>query len=84
MQHCSMLFNNCLRSSDLNTLLNRAGAGLEIPQDAIMALDVALKHSTADNVLCTAVSRNFFFEGSGTTPISGGAEVSISNFLKCS
>lgn len=53
----------------------RAGSGLEIPQDAIQALDVALKHSAADSSLCTTVGRSFFFEGGGTQPISGGAEV---------
>ena len=48
---------------------------MEMPADAIQALDVALKHSAADNALCTMVNRNFFFQGSQPSPLGGGVEV---------
>lgn len=53
----------------------RVSSGLDVPQDAIQVLDVALKQGASNNALCSTVSRNFFFEGSGSFPISGGAEV---------
>ena len=52
-------------------------AGTEFPQDAVQALDVALKHGTALNPECHAVARAFFFRGSQTKSISNGAEVSM-------
>ena len=48
---------------------------MEMPADAIQTLDVALKHSAADNALCTMVNRNFFFQGSTPSSLGGGVEV---------
>ena len=54
----------------------RGQGGSDIPQDAIQALDVALKYGTLLNPLCTAVSRAFFFPDPDTThSLGGGAEV---------
>ncbi len=54
----------------------RGDGAPDIPQDAIQALDVALKHGTLLNPLCTAVNRAFFFPDPDTIQsLGGGAEV---------
>lgn len=53
--------------------------GTDIPQDAIQCLDVALKHGTMLNPLCTSVNRAFFFpDPDSTHSLSNGAEVGSS------
>lgn len=50
----------------------------ELPQDAVQALDVALKHGTLLNPMCTAVNHGFFFYDPRTTHTLGnGAEVGL-------
>ncbi|KAK9811199.1 hypothetical protein WJX73_009529 [Symbiochloris irregularis] len=50
-------------------------AGQEFPQDAVQALDVALKHGTALNPDIEAVARAFFIRSERAEPIGRGAEV---------
>lgn len=52
--------------------------GSEIPQDAIHALDVALKHGTSLRPECQSFARAFFFyDPSIVRPLGNGAEVSL-------
>ncbi|KAK9827384.1 hypothetical protein WJX81_005044 [Elliptochloris bilobata] len=54
----------------------RGKGGADIPQDAIQALDVALKHNTAMNPKCQAFARAFFWQDPDKVrPLGGGAEV---------
>ena len=49
--------------------------GGEVPQDAVQALDVALKHSTALRDDCDTMARAFFFHNCPSFSIGNGAEV---------
>ena len=54
--------------------------GSEIPQDAIHALDVALKHGTSLRPECQSFARAFFFyDPSIVRPLGNGAEVSLAS-----
>ena len=54
------------------------GRESEMPQDAIQALDVALKHATMMDPRCTPVARAFyFFDPSAVRSLGGGAEVRV-------
>ena len=49
--------------------------GADFPQDAVQALDVALKHGTSLNAATEAVGRAFFLRNERSHPIGRGAEV---------
>jgi hypothetical protein len=56
----------------------RGQAGGDVPQDAIQALDVALKHGTALKANCQAFARAFFWDDpTKVRPLGGGAEVGL-------
>lgn len=56
----------------------RGQGGGDVPQDAIQALDVALKHGTALKANCQAFARAFFWDDpTKVRPLGGGAEVRL-------
>ena len=56
-------------------------SGAEVPQDAIQALDVALKHGTALRDDCESLARAFFFRNSPSFSIGNGAEVRLTQII---
>ena len=66
----------------IRSCICRGGGPPELPQDAIQALDVALKHGTLLNPMCTGINHSFYFYDPKTTHTLGnGAEVGTLNPL---
>ncbi|KAK9804830.1 hypothetical protein WJX72_007669 [[Myrmecia] bisecta] len=62
---------------DIQSLVDfvQGRSGGEIPQDAVQAMDVALKHSSHNNPDCTAAGRAFFFSSGLVRSLGNGVEV---------
>ena len=70
------LYDVCNQLVDVMHEPCRGRGGPDVPQDAIQALDVALKHSTTLNPTAFSVARAFFFpDPTNTRSLTGGAEV---------
>ena len=63
-------------------MCQRGKAQGALPQDAVQALDVALKNGASNHPDCVTLPRAFFFyDPAVVKPVGGGAEVCISSTL---